>query len=166
MLPSAANRWTAGWALLNPLSAEFLVRVTFLAWIPAQAIGLIVAILAPGPLPPQPPFETYTELIFVALIFGPIVETQAMRGAFYLCRRHAVADRCACEIIAILAWALHNPSPSWGTHALWSFWVMARAYRSIERRESRAKAIWLTTLIHALFNTLSFGFSELVDCFG
>jgi len=125
------------------------------AWIPAQLIGICVASVVPGPEPAFRPDATVADAVLLGLIVAPVLETQLLRLCLGMLRKSVRTRNAACLITAAIFVLLHNPSPSWGLHALWSFWIMGNCYVACERR-SVWHAVFVTTAVHSLFNFLSY----------
>lgn len=132
-----------------------VIGVGAIAWVPAQLVGVFVSTLMPGPEAPVSVDATVTDAVFLGLIVAPVLETQLMRLCLVVLKKSVWTSNAACLITAAVFVLLHNPSRSWGLHALWSFWIMGNCYVACERR-SVTHAVLITTGVHALFNFLSY----------
>lgn len=149
-IESISRQWILGLPALR-----FILVATIIAWLPALAIGSFVAWLFPGPSPAIYPIKSLFDVIVLGLILAPIIETQVMRGCFFLLRKCGLRLHYVTGITALLFASLHYPSIDWGIHALWSFGVMGYCYSELEKH-SVNRAVLVTTVIHALFNALSY----------
>lgn len=146
---------------------DWLVRIltfTLIAWVPAQLIWFTAVATVPGPKGVNV-FSTPAKALMIAIVLGPIFETQMMRVVLYLfgklTRNEALLATCS----ALVWGVLHVRSESWGFHAVWSFFVMSHCFLRL-RPLSLSHAVWFTTAIHAGFNLLSYALYLILNLSG
>jgi len=139
-----------GWDLFLHASAVVLI-----CWVPSQVIYLTFHFVFPGP-ENENYFKTPLEAVALALLLAPLLETQIMRMIFYAFGKFIKDNLSLCMISALIWGVLHLASESWGTHAIWTFFVMGICFRRMER-DSKQHAVLVVTAIHAGFNALSYG---------
>jgi len=135
--------------------------IVLICWIPAQIIWLAFHFLYPGPTQ-ENYFKTPFEAMALALLVAPILETQMMRMIFYAGEKFLKNTLVLCTVSAVIWGILHLDSESWGLHAAWAFFVMSVCFRRLQQ-DSRQRAVRVITLIHAVFNALSYGCYLLFD---
>lgn len=130
-----------------------MLKVTLVAWVPAQVIWTIVTAVHSGPSIQQP-FSS-AEAIAKTLIILPVFETVVMLGLFRTLKRIGV-EESAWNFVAAVIWGfLHVRTQSWGLHAVWSFWVMGKCFLEVEKI-SVQRAIGFVAGVHVMFNSTSF----------
>jgi membrane protease YdiL (CAAX protease family) len=145
-----------GWALFVHASAVVLI-----CWIPSQLIWLTFHYVFPGP-ENENYFKTPLQAVALALLLAPLLETQMMRMIFYAFGKFIKSNIGLCTVSAVIWGILHLSSESWGTHAIWTFFVMGICFRCVERH-SKQRAVLIVTAIHAGFNALSYGLYLVVN---
>jgi membrane protease YdiL (CAAX protease family) len=132
-----------------------IVLAACVAWVPAQVVEVLVLAIAPGPTAPdyfQRPFQA----IAMAVVIAPVIETYLMRWLFGLLGRFIKHREAMNWISAVLWGAMHLNAPTWGLHAIWPFYVMGVCFLTIRDKDPQA-ALYVTMLVHALFNAMSYG---------
>jgi Kef-type K+ transport system membrane component KefB len=126
-----------------------------LGWVPAQVVEILVIAVAPGPAAPDlflRPFQA----ISMAIVIAPVIETYLMRWLFRLLGRF-IQHRERMNWTAAMLWGvMHWNTPAWGLPAIWPFYVMGVCFLTIRDKDPQA-ALYVTMLVHALFNALSYG---------
>ena len=138
-------------------------RATLIAWLPAQAIYLVVATVLPGPkveLYPARPYQAIALAIFIA----PVLETYALRWVLRLLGRFVQRRNLLCWVSAVLWGAMHWNTPAWGLHAVWAFYVMNVFFLTLQEKDPQT-ALYATMLLHGLFNAISYSAFLLVGDF-
>lgn len=143
-----------------------IVKAVLLAWIPAHGIWFIVQQIYPGPSENEnavflkTPLRAFTLLILLA----PMLETYMMRFIFYVVGKIS-KTQTKINIIASISWGvMHWNSGSWGLHAVWAFFVMGICFLRLQKR-SMQHALYVTMIIHAIFNALSYAIYLLLGVF-
>jgi len=139
-----------GWELFVHASTVVLI-----CWVPSQIIWLAFHFIFPGP-EGENYFKTPLEAVALALLLAPLLETQVMRMIFYAFGKFIKSNISLCVVSAIIWGILHLSSESWGTHAIWTFFILGICFRRVER-DSKQRAVLMITAIHAGFNALSYG---------
>lgn len=131
-------------------------KAVLIAWIPAQVIWLSVSQLYPGPSDDLVSLKTPLRAFTVLILLAPMLETYMMRFT-YFCLGKFLKTETALNIASAIAWGImHCNSESWGLHAVWAFFVMGICFMRL-RQKSTQHALYVTMIIHALFNALSYG---------
>jgi len=130
--------------------------VVLIAWVPAQFLWASIAAVFPGPQQLNY-FETPLRAVTVVILLAPILETQMMRFNFWFLRKWIARKDVLLGASSVVWGIMHIYSESWGIPAVWAFFVMGTIYLRFETN-SRDRAIIFTTLVHAVFNALSYGF--------
>ena len=144
-----------GWSLFRHCCA-----IVLSSWTLAQVLGRFVYAVFPGPESLNT-FESGWRNIFMAVALMPFAETFLMRMFFVVLRRFSQKPITLSLLSAILWWFLHLPTETWGLHALWLFFVLSLCYLSLEKI-SAWRAVWVTALMHAACNALSWAASLIV----
>lgn len=129
-------------------------------WLVGQMIAIPIVIFFPGPsqLSNWPVGMVFPLVVFIA----PYLETQILRLMLFLIRKAVGTDIRVCLACGLIFGVLHFSSPSWGVFGGWAFFIMARIFLACEVI-STGRAIWVTTLAHAVGNLLSFGIMLLTN---
>lgn len=131
-------------------------KAVLLAWIPAQVIWLSIRQIYPGPSDDMIFLKTPLRAFTVLILLAPMLETYMMRFT-YFCLGKFIKTETTLNITSAIAWGiLHLNSESWGLHAVWAFFVMGICFLRL-RQKSAQHALYVTMIIHALFNALSYG---------
>jgi len=96
------------------------------------------------------------------LLLAPLSETMGMRYLFYFLRKISNRLLVISWLSALIWGALHFLYAGWGVHAVWPFFILSLCYLRLEPI-SIWRAIWLTTLIHAICNGMSLGLQVVLD---
>lgn len=132
-----------------------IVLAVCLAWVPAQVVEVVVIAVAPGPGAPDlflRPFQA----IAMAIVIAPVIETYLMRWLFRLLERF-IHHRAGLNWTAAVLWGgMHWNTPAWGLPAIWPFYVMGVCFLTIRDKDPQT-ALYVTMLVHALCNALSYG---------
>ena len=142
--------WKRGWALVLHITLVILI-----SWIPAQAICLAFHFTFPGPTE-EDFFKSPLVGVTAALLVAPLLETQVMRMIFFAFGKMIQNNLALCATSAAIWGILHLSSESWGLHAAWAFFVMGICFRRLQE-SSTQRAVNITMLIHAGFNSLTYG---------
>jgi len=131
-------------------------KAVLLAWIPAQVIWLSVRLLYPGPSEDLVFLKTPIRAFTVLILLAPMLETYMMQLTYYFLGKF-LRTETTLNIVSAIAWGImHCNSESWGLHAVWAFFVMGICFLRL-RQKSSQHALYVTMIIHALFNALSYG---------
>ncbi len=94
--------------------------------------------------------------IILTLLLAPILETLVMRYTFLMLAK-IFTQKLNLVAISSLFWGvMHLNSDNWGIPAVWVFGIMGICYLRLQTK-SPDRALILVTIIHALFNSLSYG---------
>jgi hypothetical protein len=141
-----------------------ICTLSVLAWVPSMATAYLVHLLFPAQTNPNI-FGNAFQVFIGAFVVAPLIETLAMRYAFLVLRKFARRHVVLAALSALMWIPLHAAYAGWGVHAAWPFFVLGLCYLSLEPL-SLWRAIWVTSLIHAGCNALSYGLSLLLDLLG
>lgn len=133
-----------------------IVKIVFLAWIPAQAIWFIVQQIHPGPSDDMAYLTTPFRAITSTMLIAPVLETYVMRFFFYWVGKFIKTQTWVNVVSAVLWGTMHWNSESWGLHAVWAFFVMGICFLRLRNRSTQ-HALYVTMIVHAIFNALSYG---------
>lgn len=120
------------------------------AFIPSIILSAAAAKLFPGLTGPE--FKAAGPvLLFLLVIFSPLIETLIMAGFIELLRRFLAPT--ATVIGSALGWAIAHSlaAPSWGLVIWWPFLVFSTLYVAWRGR-GKAKAVGMVFLAHACQN--------------
>lgn len=138
---------------------RYIIRAWLLSLIPSLAIGIAIAAL--GGLNGQEPIGTKLgnpgpgELLFLLLVFAPVVETFLLAGILWLLRRLVTRRVYPLAALSALVWAvLHIPNGVVIPFVIaWPFFVFSCAYIAWRPR-AWWRAIFVTATVHLLQNLL------------
>jgi hypothetical protein len=138
-----------GWVLLGRIGT-----LSLLAWAPSAVVAYLVHVLFPAQSNPDI-FSNSFQFFIGAIVVAPLLETLAMRYAFRLLRKFTQRYVPLATISAIFWVPFHAMYAGWGVHAAWPFFILSLCYLSLEPL-SLWRAMWVTALIHAGCNALSY----------
>jgi hypothetical protein len=139
-----------GWMLLGRVCALGL-----LAWVPSTAVAYLLHVLFPAQSSPDI-FSNAFQFFVGAILVAPLLETLAMRYVFRFLKKFTQRHLILAVVSAIIWVPLHAMYAGWGLHAAWPFFILGLCYLSLESA-SLWRAMWVTALIHAVCNALSYG---------
>lgn len=132
-----------------------LIAVVIIAWIPAQLADALIGRYFPGPGVPHDFAMDYKGII-MALLLAPLLETLVMRYTFLMLAK-IITQKITLITVSSLFWGgMHLNSDNWGIPAVWGFGIMGICYLRLQTK-SPDSALLLVTIIHLLFNLLSYG---------
>ena len=154
----------AGRVALGPLSyfpaalreARNPLRAVLVGWLLAIIGSLVLAavggLLAPQLATPQFPQMPVGVLLFLLVVFAPLVETLIMAGVLELLLRLRVPPLAAI-VTSTLGWAIAHSleAAAWGLVIWWPFLIFSTLY-VVWRRRSYLAAFWIPAAAHALQN--------------
>lgn len=156
-------RWLTA-LIIRQTNRGLLVRLLFLtgiAWIPAQVLAEGAAFLFGRPRH-DPMLGSAADVILIGLLMAPLLETMGIKYMLRLVGRWT-RDSVLLNVICALAWGLmHVHAPGFGVHAVWTFFVFGAVFQELCRSRSENAAYFNVTVIHVLFNALSYGVYLLV----
>src|SRR6478736_760596 len=151
-------------ALQGRMLLSRICILSLLAWVPSVAVGYFGHILCPAQTNPDI-FANKFQFFVGAILAAPLTETLAMRYAFLFLRKFTRRHVVLAAVSAVLWIPLHTMYAGWGFHAAWPFFVLGLCYLSLEPL-SLWRAIWVTALIHAACNALSYGLNLVLGFLG
>jgi hypothetical protein len=128
--------------------------LVFVAWVPSILVGYAFHLMFPDQTSPNI-FGTPLRVLGEVILAGPLIETLFMRYLFLLLRKFTQKTIVLSAWSAVIWGAAHAIYISWGTHAVWPFFVLSICYLCLEKI-SLWRAILITTLIHGGCNLLSY----------
>jgi membrane protease YdiL (CAAX protease family) len=135
--------------------------VPAVAWIPAQALGVLFSQLFPGGSQGSL-FASPFYMILGGLLLAPLLETIAMKYMF-IAGAKRIPNPVHLNIICSILWGIaHFSSPGFGIHAVWAFFVFGACYQELARRSEDYAVINVAT-IHIIFNAVSYLAYTLLD---
>jgi hypothetical protein len=128
--------------------------VTMLAWLPAQCLAVIASAVSKSS-DADLIFRSSYHMILGGLLLAPLLETVGMKYLFRLGAKR-IAKPVLLNFYCALFWGLaHHNAPGFGIHAVWAFFVLGACFQELAKR-SENFAVINVTIIHVLFNTLSY----------
>ena len=148
----------------RPTALAFLPRALFdprrplhyvlLAWGCAFLPSLLLSVLASQMLPESAPSFPKVEpglLLFLLVVFAPVIETLIMGAVLLLLDR--IAGFVPAVLLSSLGWGIAHSlqAPAWGLVIWWPFLIFSITFL-VWRRRSLAVAFGMPMLVHALQN--------------
>lgn len=128
-----------------------------------MAVGWAVEHIRVGPESPGFSISPFVALPLL-LVFLPALAAVLMRFILWLLQRY-IHEPVGLVIVGAFLWGAANTnSPTWGTHVVWPFYVMAAVFLRLQAR-SLQRAYAIVILMHALLNLVTAA-PELWELFG
>jgi membrane protease YdiL (CAAX protease family) len=132
------------------------LRAIFVAWLLCVAGGLALSaashLIVPDLATPQFPKVGPGLLLFMLVVFAPLVETLIMAAVLELMLRLKVPSAAAIALSA-LGWGVAHSlqAPAWGLVIWWPFLIFSTLYVTWSRRSAWA-GVGMAFAVHALQN--------------
>jgi hypothetical protein len=140
---------------------SYVWRAWLIAFIPSLVVGAIAAssFALLGYKDPQPDFSSLSELVVVAVLVAPWLETLIMwpvLAVLKLILRRTLLVALASGVIFGALHVVGGPHLSQGVATTWSFLILSLCFLEWYKK-SKWRAIVVTALVHTLHNGLVFG---------